>query len=235
MRRRSVLIVLSSCDRIPGTDRCTGSWLEELAAPYFVFTDAGAQVRLATPAGCAAPLDPTSEMEPHQTADTRRFMADPLARRALAQTEKLASLRPLDFDAAFFSGGLGPVFDLTVDPASIALIESLHRAKRPVAAVCHGLAAWFHVRDACGAPLVLGRAVTGFSRSEEISAELVPLVPFLIEDELRRLGAVYRSGRDGEALVTVDGTLVSGQNPASSAGTARAVLDLLRDGGQFTV
>lgn len=228
-------MVLSSCGRIPGTDRRTGTWLQELATPYYVFTEAGAQVRVATPAGGTAPLDPTSEMELHQTGDTRRFMADPQARLALAETEKLASLRPLDFDAVFFSGGLGPVFDLSVDPASIALIESLHRAGRPVAAVCHGLAAWFHVRDARGAPLVLGRAVTGFSRSEELGAGLAPLVPFLIEDELRRLGACYRSARDGEALVRVDGVLVSGQNPASSAGTARAVLDLLRDGGQFTV
>ncbi len=220
-------MVLSSCGRIPGTVRGTGTWFEELAAPYYVFQDAGAQVDLASVAGGRAPLDPTSEEPAYQTAATRRFAGDAEAQRALANTSKLAAIRPDTYDALFYSGGLGPVFDLSEDGASIALIEAMHRAGKPVAAVCHGPAVLRHVRDARGIPLVGGREVTGFSNSEEMAANGPGVVPFSIEDELRRLGGRFSAAADGQPHVIADGLLVTGQNPASSEGTARKLLEMI--------
>ncbi len=223
-----ILIALSSCDRIPGTERRTGTWLEELAAPYYVFRDAGARVDLASLAGGRAPLDPTSEEAAFQTDATRRFAADPASQRALAETVKLATLRPEAYDAVFFSGGLGPVFDLSEDGISIGFIESMHRAGKPVAAVCHGPAVLRNARDPRGLPLVSGRQVTAFSNSEEIAANGPGLVPYLIEDELRRLGGIYSAAADGKPHVVADGVLITGQNPASSEATARKVLEVTR-------
>ncbi|MGD0493975.1 MAG: type 1 glutamine amidotransferase domain-containing protein [Steroidobacteraceae bacterium] len=228
MTSRRILIVLSSCDRIPGTDRRTGTWLEELAAPYYVFRDAGAQVDVASVAGGRAPLDPTSEAQAFQTDATRRFAADPEAQRALTDTLKLAAIRPEVYDAVFYSGGLGPVFDLSEDRTSVALIEAMHRAGKPIAAVCHGSAVFRNARDSKGMALVMGRGVTGFSNSEEIAANGPGVVPFLIEDELRRLGGRYSSAADGQPHVVTDGTLITGQNPASSEGAARKILEMIR-------
>jgi putative intracellular protease/amidase len=222
--RVRILIVLSSCDRIPGTGRRTGTWLEELAAPYYVFQDAGVRVELASPAGGPAPLDPTSEQAAFQTPATRRFAADPDAQRALAATATLASIRPGYPDAVFYSGGLGPVFDLSEDDVSIAFIEAMHRAGKPIGAVCHGPAVLRNVRDPRGLPLVSGRAVTAFSNSEELAANGPGLVPYFIEDELRRLGGLYSAAADGQPHVVADGGLITGQNPASSEGAAREVL-----------
>jgi putative intracellular protease/amidase len=223
-----ILIVLSSCDRIPGTDRRTGTWLEEFAVPYYVFRDAGAQVDVVSIAGGRAPLDPTSQEQAFQSDATRRFAADPDAQGVLAGTSRLSSIRPEAYDAVFYSGGLGPVFDLSEDNASIALLEVMHRADKPIAAVCHGSAVFRNVRDPRGVALVKGRAVTGFSNSEEIAANGPELVPYFIEDELRRLGGRYSSAPDGQPHVVADGKLITGQNPASSEGVARKVLEMIR-------
>jgi putative intracellular protease/amidase len=224
-----ILIVLSSCGQIPGGDRKTGTWLEELAAPYYAFQDAGAQVTLASISGGPAPIDPASEDAGAQTEATRRFAADPAATQALANTHKLSVIRADDYDALFYSGGLGPVFDLTDDKASIALIEATHRVGKPVAAVCHGVAALRLAKTPEGAPLIRGRAVAGFSNSEERAAHGVGVVPFLIEDELRRLGGHYSSAADWLPHVVVDEQLITGQNPASSGAAAQKVLAALRD------
>ncbi len=223
-----ILIVLSSCGQIPASDRKTGTWFEELAAPYYAFKDAGAEVSVASVAGGPAPIDPWSQGDDAQTEATRRFEADPSAQRMLANTLRLSSIRAQDYDAVFYSGGLGPVFDLADDATSIALIEAIHRADKPVAAVCHGVAALRGARMADGSPLVKGRSVTGFSNSEEKAAHGIGVVPFLIEDELRRLGGNYSSAADWHSHVAVDGTLITGQNPASSLDAANKVLEALK-------
>ncbi len=222
-----ILIVLTSVNCVPGTIHETGTWLEELAAPYYVFLDAGVTVTLASVMGGAGPLDPLSESEAAQTAHTRRFLADPIAREALANTVRLADVDPADYDGVFYSGGLGPVFDLAHDPTSISLIESMDRATKPIAAVCHGLAALREPRKAGGAPLIAGRAVTGFSNTEELSVNGPDLVPWFVEDEMRRLGGHYSRAADWSAHVVVDGNLITGQNPASSIGCACEVLRAL--------
>lgn len=224
----NILIVLTSVDRVPGTDHRTGAWLEELAAPYYVFADAGVNVTLSSTNGGMAPLDPLSTSAAAQTDATRRFLADPLARKALASTAALSAINPDDYDAVFYCGGLGPVFDLTDSVKSVSVIESMERARKPVAAVCHGVAALRNARTAAGAPLVAGRAVTAFSNSEELSVNGPDLVPWFVEDELRRLGAHFSCAADWNAHVVVDGNLITGQNPASSIGTAQAVLNALR-------
>jgi putative intracellular protease/amidase len=222
-----ILMVLSSCGQIPGTDRKTGTWFEELAAPYYTFQDAGAEVTLASVSGGPAPIDPASEGG-GQTDATRRFSADPAAKQALANTRMLSVIRADDYDAMFYSGGLGPVFDLTDDKSSIALIEATHRAGKPVAAVCHGVAALRLAKTPEGAPLIRGCSVTGFSNSEERAAHGADVVPFMIEDELRRLGGHYSSAADWNPHVVVDGRLITGQNPASSAAAAQKVLEALQ-------
>jgi putative intracellular protease/amidase len=223
-----ILIVLTSVDCVPGTDHKTGTWLEELAAPYYVFQDAGATVTLASVRGGPGPLDPLSEAAAAQTDATRRFRADPVARQALAATQPLARIDPSDFDAVFYCGGLGPVFDLTDDRTSIALIEAMNRANKPIAAVCHGLAALRQPHGTNGTALVAGRAVTAFSNSEELSVNGPDLVPWFVEDEMRRLGGHYSRAADWSAHVVVDGNLITGQNPASSTGCAQEVLNALR-------
>ena len=223
-----ILIVLTSARTVPGSDRKTGTWLEELAAPYYTFQNAGAQMTLASVAGGAAPIDPTSESTAAQTDETRRFLADRVAQKALASTVTLASVNPDDYDAVFYSGGLGPVFDLTDNQESIAIIERMERAKKPIAAVCHGVAALRNARRANGAPLIEGRAVSGFSNSEELAANGTGLVPWFIEDEMRRLGGQYSCAADWSPHVVVDGNLITGQNPASSVGAAQEVLNALR-------
>jgi putative intracellular protease/amidase len=223
-----ILLVLSSCDRVPGSDRRTGTWFEELAAPYYAFTDAKADVVLASVLGGSAPIDPASESANAQTEATKRFTDDSVAQRALMNTIKLSAVKPGEFDAIFYCGGLGPVFDLVDNTTSIALIEETYRLGKPVAAVCHGVAALRNVRSAKGVPLIRGLAVTGFSNSEEKAAHGVGVVPFLIEDELRKLGGVYTSADDWHPHVVQDQRIITGQNPASSMLAARQLLELLK-------
>lgn len=224
---KKILIVLTSHDRLGDTGHKTGFWLEEFAAPYYVFKDAGAVITLASPAGGQPPLDPKSDEAGAQTAATERFRKDPEAQKQLAATVPLASVDAADFDAVFYPGGHGPLWDLAKDAASITLIESVMRAGKPLGLVCHAPAALIRTRAANGQPLVAGRKVTGFSNSEEAAVGLTNVVPFLIEDEFRRLGGDYTKAADWQSHVETDGRLVTGQNPASSEGAAKALLALL--------
>lgn len=222
-----ILFVLTSHDRLGDTGHKTGFWLEEFAAPYYVFKDAGAAITLASPAGGQPPLDPKSDEPDAQTATTERFRQDVQAQAALAATVPLAQVDAADFDAVFYPGGHGPLWDLANDPASIALLEAFERAGKPLGLVCHAPGALVKVRAANGQPLVAGRRVTGFTNSEEAAVGLSAVVPFLIEDEFIRLGGHYQKGPDWQAHVVTDGRLVTGQNPGSSEGVAQALLSLL--------
>ena len=224
-----ILMVLTSHDELGDTGKKTGFWLEEFAAPYYRFRDAGAQVTLASPEGGQPPLDPKSDTEDAQTEATRRFKADADAQQALASTRKLADMREADFDAVFYPGGHGPLWDLAESRDSIALIEAFHRAGKPVGAVCHAPGVLRHVKGEDGEPLVKGKRVTGFTNSEEKAVELTDVVPFLVEDMLKEKGGTYESGDDWAPLAVTDGHLVTGQNPASSDPAADALMELLRD------
>lgn len=219
-----VLMVLTSHDQLGNTGKKTGFWLEEFTAPYYVFTDAGVQVTLASPAGGQPPLDPKSDEPDSQTALTARFKQDPAAQKALGNTVQLSHVDPADFDAVFYPGGHGPLWDLAESRDSIALIEAFDRAGKPIGFVCHAPGVLRHVNGAHGSPLVKGRHVTGFSNSEEAAVELTDTVPFLVEDELARLGARYEKGADWGQYVVTDGKLITGQNPASSEEAARELL-----------
>ena len=223
----NILMVLTSHDQLGATGRKTGFWLEEFAAPYYVFLDAGARITLASPKGGQPPLDPKSDEPDAQTDATRRFAQDPAAQAALASTARLADVLQKPFDAVFYPGGHGPLWDLAEDPDSIHLIETPLAAGRPLAAVCHAPGVLRHAKDADGAPLVRGRAVTGFSNTEEAAVQLTEVVPFLVEDELKGHGGDYAKGPDWAPFVRTDGLLITGQNPASSAPAAQAVLTLL--------
>jgi len=223
----NILMVLTSHDQLGATGRKTGFWLEEFAAPYYVFLDAGARITLASPRGGQPPLDPKSDEPDAQTDATRRFGQDPAAQAALATTARLADVVQRPFDAVFYPGGHGPLWDLAEDPDSIRLIETTLAAGRPVAAVCHAPGVLRHAKGADGAPLVRGRAVTGFSNTEEAAVQLTEVVPFLVEDELKGKGGDYAKGPDWAPFVRTDGLLVTGQNPASSAPAAQALLTLL--------
>ena len=225
---KHVLVVLTSHDRLGDTGAQTGFWLEELAAPYYVFRDAGIRMTLASPAGGQPPLDPKSDEEAFQTDATRRFKSDNEALAALAATVTLADVKVTDYDAVFYPGGHGPLWDLAEDPRSIALIEGFFAAGKPVSLVCHAPGALRHTRKADGTPLVAGRRVTGFTNGEEAAVGLTDIVPFLVEDMLKANGGLYEKGADWHPLTVVDGHLVTGQNPASSEGVAKAVLALLK-------
>lgn len=223
-----ILVVLTSHKQLGQTGESTGFWLEELAAPYYVFLDAGAELTLASPHGGQPPLDPKSHAEDAQTEATRRFEADTEAKHALAHTAKLRDVSLEEYDAVFYPGGHGPLWDLAEDPVSIQLIEAAISAKKPVAAVCHAPGVLRHVKDPHGQPLVSGKAVTGFSNSEEDAVGLTDIVPFLVEDMLKAQGGLYSKAADWQAHVEIDGLLVTGQNPASSAATAQALLSLVK-------
>lgn len=225
-----ILIVLTSHDELGDTGRKTGFWLEELAAPYYVFKDAGAQIVLASPKGGQPPLDPKSSEPDSQTDDTRRFEGDAEAKARLAGTVPLGSVKEADFDAVFYPGGHGPLWDLAEDDNSIALIESFVAAGKPVALVCHAPAVLRHVKAPDGRPLVEGKQVTAFSNSEEAAVGLTEVVPFLAEDELKAKGGLYSKGEDWAPHVVTDGLLITGQNPASSAEVAKQLLKRLRTG-----
>ena len=221
---KQILMVLTSHDQLGDTGHKTGFWLEEFAAPYYVFKDAGCQVTLASPAGGQPPLDPKSDEPEFQTAATHRFRADAEAVAALAATRRLAEVRLEAFDGIFYPGGHGPLWDLAEDPHSIALIEQALSAGKPLAAVCHAPGIFRHTRRPDGAPLVQGLQVTGFSNSEEEAVQLTNVVPFLVEEMLQGHGAVYSKGADWLPYVQRDGLLITGQNPASSELTAQTLL-----------
>jgi putative intracellular protease/amidase len=222
-----VLIVLTSHDQLGTTGLKTGFWLEELAAPYYTFKDAGAQIVLASPNGGQPPLDPKSNEPAFQTELTRRFEADAAANEQLANTVRLDSVSQADFDTVFYPGGHGPLWDLAEDPRSIALIEAFIAANKPVALVCHAPGVLRHVRSADGKPLVAGKRVTGFTNTEEAGVGLTEVVPFLVEDELKAKGGVYSKGPDWGSYVVADGLLITGQNPASSTEAAEVLIKQL--------
>lgn len=222
-----ILIVVTSHGTLGITGRQTGFWFEEFAAPYYVFIDAGALVTVASPQGGQPPLDPQSDTPESQTPDTTRFKDDSTAQGVLAHSLKLVDVDSTAFDAVFYPGGHGPLWDLAEDPASIALISGFAAAGKPVAAVCHAPGVLRHVLID-GMPFVRGRRVTGFSDTEEVAVGLTQIVPFLVEDELKRLGGHYEKVADWHPLVITDGGLITGQNPASSAAVARELLSLLQ-------
>jgi putative intracellular protease/amidase len=222
-----ILMVLTSHSELGNTGKKTGFWLEEFATPYFVFHDAGADITLATPKGGQPPLDPKSDEPGAQTEATERFKRDAGAQRALATTVKLSNVVTGDFDAVFYPGGHGPLWDLAEDKHSIALIESTHAAGKPVALVCHAPGVLRNAKSEDGSPLVKGKRVTGFSDTEEEAVQLTKIVPFLVEDELKRLGGLYAKGPDWTSFVQVAGNLITGQNPASSAEAANEELKML--------
>jgi putative intracellular protease/amidase len=221
-----ILMVTTSHDQLGNTGRKTGFWLEEFAAPYFVFRDAGAQLILASPKGGQPPIDPKSDLPENQTPAMARFKQDKRAQSELSRTVKLADMRAEDYDTIFYVGGHGPMWDLVDNPDSIALIESFYNSGKPVAAVCHAPGV-FHRVTYDGAPLVKGKRVTGFTNGEEEAVNLTKVVPFLVEDELKRLGARYEKAADWQSFAIIDGRLVTGQNPASSTAAAQALLTLI--------
>ena len=221
-----ILMVLTSHDKLGNTGRKTGFWLEEFAAPYFTFLDAGATVTVASPKGGQPPLDPVSDTPEGQTELTRRFKQDPAAQAVLANTVRLSDVKASDYDAVFYPGGHGPMWDLAEDPRSIALIEDFYSSGKPVAAVCHAPGVLHRVQFQ-GQPLVKGKRVTGFTNGEEEAVHLTKVVPFLVEDELKRLGGLYEKVANWVPFVVTDGRLVTGQNPASSKAGAEALLKLL--------
>jgi putative intracellular protease/amidase len=222
-----ILMVLTSHDQLGNTGKKTGFWLEEFAAPYYVFTDAGAKVTLASPKGGQAPIDPKSDDPANQTEAMTRFKNDPATQKALANTVKLSEVKASDFDTVFYPGGHGPMWDLVDNETSIALIEAFYNSGKPVAAVCHAPAV-LHKVAYQGQPIVKGKRVTGFTNTEEEAVQLTKVVPFLVEDELRRLGGIFEKTDDWLPFAVVDGRLVTGQNPASSTVGAIELLRLLQ-------
>jgi len=223
----NVLMVLTSHDQLGDTGKKTGFWLEEFAAPYYTLKDAGAAITVVSPLGGQPPLDPKSDEPDAQTEATKRFKADADAQAVLASTGKLGEVDAAAFDAVFYPGGHGPLWDLAEDKASIALIEAMAAAGKPVATVCHAPGVLRHVKAADGSPLVKGKQVTGFTNTEEEGVGLTKVVPFLVEDMLKANGGVYSKGADWASYVLTDGKLVTGQNPASSEEAAKALLKLL--------
>lgn len=223
-----IAMILTSHDQLGNTGHKTGFWLEEFAAPYYVFKDAGATLTLASPKGGQPPLDPKSDDASAQTEATERFKKDPEAQKALANTVTLDTIKGEDFDAVFYPGGHGPLWDLAEDAKSIALIENLYAAGKPVAAVCHAPGVLRHVKAADGSPLVKGKAVAGFTNTEEEAVQLTNIVPFLVEDMLKENGGNYSKGADWQPYVVTAGNLITGQNPASSEPAAQELLKMLR-------
>ncbi|MFT7536346.1 MAG: putative intracellular protease/amidase [Hyphomicrobiaceae bacterium] len=224
---KKILIVLTSHDQLGDTGKKTGFWLEEFAAPYYVFKDAGAEITLASPKGGQPPLDPMSDAEDAQTDATRRFKGDDAAQKHLANTQVLADVNADGFDAIFYPGGHGPLWDLATDADSTRLIEAFAHSDRAIGAVCHAPAVFQHPKGSDGKPLVAGRKVTGFTNTEEEAVGLTKVVPFLVEDMLTANGGNYEKGDDWACFVVTDGKLVTGQNPASSAAAASKLLTLL--------
>ena len=221
-----ILMVLTSHDTLGSTGRKTGFWLEEFAAPYFVFRDAGVELTLASPKGGQPPIDPKSDLPENQTPAMTRFKRDASAQKALANTVKLAEMRSEDFDTVFYPGGHGPMWDLAESPVSIALLESFYNSGKPIALVCHSPGVLRRVTYK-GAPLVKGKRVTGFTNEEEEEVQLTNVVPFLVENELKRLGGIFEKVPNWQPFAITDGRLITGQNPASSTAAARALMTLM--------
>ncbi len=222
-----ILMILTSHDQLGDTGRRTGFWLEEFAAPYYVFRDAGHDITLASPKGGRPPVDPTSTLPQMQTDSTRRFEADDAAKAALTSSIPLSEVDVTEFDAVFYPGGHGPLWDLVDDPTSKQIILDSDAADRPLGLVCHAPGVLHVIKKQDGTSFITDRSVTGFTNGEEEAAGLTDIVPFLVEDSLKEAGARYSKGPDGDNYVVTDGTLVTGQNPASSADAARRLLDLL--------
>ena len=222
-----ILIVLTSHSELGNTGKKTGFWIEEFAAPYYTLKDAGAEIVIASPHGGQPPIDPKSEEPANQTEATKRYDKDEDLQKLLAHTKKLADVKADDFDAVFYPGGHGPLWDLTTDKKSIDLIESFWKSKKPVAVVCHAPSVLLHVKDENGNALVKGKKVTGFSNTEEEAVQLTDVVPFLLEDELKKLGGIYSKKEDWASYVIEDGLLISGQNPASSNDVAKKLISVL--------
>jgi putative intracellular protease/amidase len=228
-----ILMVLTSHDQLGNTGQKTGFWLEEFAAPYFVFRDAGVELTLASPKGGQPPLDPKSDKPENQTPAMTRFKNDATAKKALANTVKLVDMRSEDFDTVFYPGGHGPMWDLAESPVSIALLESFYNSGKTIALVCHSPGVLRHVMYQ-GEPLVKGKRVTGFTNGEEEAMQLTKVVPFLVEDELLRLGAIFEKMRNWEPFSIADGRLITGQNPASSTSAAQALMKTLKPQGALS-
>jgi len=224
-----ILIVLTSHSALGDTGEKTGFWIEEFAAPYYVLADAGASITIASPAGGQPPVDPKSEEVDAQTPSTHRFYKDSEAIYQVANTLKLSDIVVADFDAVFYPGGHGPLWDLANDKISIKLIEDFYNTQKPIAFVCHAPTALVKTKTENGEPLVIGKKVTGFSDTEEEAVGLTKVVPFLLEDELKKLGAHYSKGADWSSHAQVDGLLITGQNPASSEAVAQLLLKALAD------
>ncbi|KAA0694539.1 type 1 glutamine amidotransferase domain-containing protein [Neorhizobium sp. P12A] len=223
-----ILMVFTSHDVLGSTGRKTGFWLEEGAAPYYVFRDAGIELTLASPKGGQPPVDPKSDLPENQTPAMARFKKDPDAQKVFATTRKLSDVSSEGFDTVFYPGGHGPMWDLAEDPISISLIESFYNSGRPVAAVCHAPGLLRHVSYK-GAPIVKGKRVTGFTNTEEEEVQLTKVVPFLVEDELKRLGGLFEKKPNWQSFAITDGRLITGQNPASSTAGAQALVKLLSE------
>lgn len=222
-----ILMILTSHDTLGSTGLKTGFWLEEFAAPYYIFKDKGHEITLASPEGGQPPLDPKSDEPDFQTAATERFKSDEASKELLATTVRLDSINAQDFDGIFYPGGHGPLWDLAEDTTSISLLESFSKSGKALGLVCHGPGVLRHAKNDKGEPLVKGRKVTGFSNSEEEAVQLSEIVPFLVEDMLKENQGVYAKGADWTSYVEIDGNLVTGQNPGSSEETAREFLKLL--------
>ncbi|WP_224971793.1 type 1 glutamine amidotransferase domain-containing protein [Acinetobacter oleivorans] len=224
----NILMILTSHDQLGNTGHKTGFWLEEFTAPYYVFKDSGADITLASPLGGQPPLDPKSNEADFQTETTRRFEQDETSKAQLAQTKKISEINVAEFDAVFFPGGHGPLWDLVNDQHAIALLEQVITDQKPLGVVCHASAVVKNVKTSEGKPFAQGKKITGFSNSEEAAVQLTDIVPFLLEDELKGQGAHYVKGADWQSFVVKDGLFVSGQNPASSEAVARELLKLLK-------
>ena len=222
-----IVMVLTSHSELGNTGKKTGFWIEEFAAPYYVFIDAGASVTIASPKGGQPPIDPSSDTAENQTPAVIRFKADKKLQKMLSETHLLSSISTVDYDAIFYPGGHGPLWDLTNDAASIKLIEHFWNSKKPVAAVCHAPAVLLNVKDYTGTYLVKGKNVTGFTNSEEAAVGLTEVVPFLLENELKNKGGIYTKKEDWAAYIVKDGMLITGQNPASSEAVAKELLNIL--------
>lgn len=221
-----IVMVLTSHDQLGNTGRKTGFWLEEFAAPYFVFRDAGVELTLASPKGGQPPIDPKSDLPENQTDAMARFKKDARAQKDLSQTVRLETIKSEDYDTVFYPGGHGPMWDLAEDPRSIALLESFYNSGKPISLVCHSPGVLRHVKYQ-GEPLVKGKHLTGFTDGEEEEVQLTKIVPFLVEDELLRLGAIFEKRANWHPFSVTDGRLITGQNPASSTVTAQALLKLM--------
>jgi putative intracellular protease/amidase len=222
-----ILMVVTSHDQLGNTGKKTGFWLEEFVAPYYTFLDAGMEISICSPKGGQPPLDPKSDTPEGQTPLTERFKGDPAAQRFLANTARLADMKADDYDAVFYPGGHGPMWDLAEDPQSAALIERFYNSGKPVAFVCHAPGVLRHVKIG-GEPLVKGKRVSGFTNTEEAAVQLTDVVPFLVEDELKRLGGLFEKVDDWQPLSIIDGLLITGQNPASSKYVAQDLVKVLQ-------